>query len=118
VGEAALTSRSLMLNARKKEAAADKEGVGTEGTLCPGEVYSGKRKWDSEEFQRADAELKAWEEKLAEMVHTRKLARRRETTVGELVLGAARGALPPPHPDQWLPKAEQERHEDQVGRWV
>ena len=35
--------------------------------------------------------------------------------MGELVLGAARGALPPPHPDQWLPKAEQERHEDEVG---
>lgn len=50
------------------------------------------------------------------MESIRKLARRRETTVGELVLGAARGSLPPPHPDQWLPKAEQERHEDEVGQ--
>lgn len=49
------------------------------------------------------------------MLQIRKLARRRETTVGELVLGAARGALPPPHPDQWLPKVEHERHEDEVG---
>ena len=50
------------------------------------------------------------------MVHIRTLARRRETTVGDLVLGAARGALPPPHPDQWLPKAEQQRYEDEVRR--
>lgn len=57
----------------------------------------------------------AWEEKLAEMVEIRALARRRESTVGELVLGAARGALPPPHPDQWLPKADKQRHEDEVG---
>lgn len=56
-----------------------------------------------------------WEEKVAEMVRIRELARRRETTVGELVLGAARGALPAPHPDQWLPKAEKQRHEDEVG---
>lgn len=56
-----------------------------------------------------------WEEKLAEMVRIRELARRRETTVGELVLGSARGALPPPHPDQWLPMAEKQRHEDEVG---
>ena len=66
----------------------------------------------------AQTQKTAWEEKLAEMLQIRKLARRRETTVGELVLGAARGALPPPHPDQWLPKAEQERHEDEVGRML
>ena len=58
VGETTLASRSLMLNARKTEAAADNEGVGTEGTLSPGEVYSSKREWTSEEFRRADAELK------------------------------------------------------------
>ena len=58
VGEAALTSLELMLNARKEEAAADVEGVGTEGPLSPGEIYSSKREWASEEFQRADAELK------------------------------------------------------------
>ena len=40
----------------------------------------------------------------------------RETTVGELVLGAARGSLPPPHPDQWLPNAERERNKEEVGR--
>lgn len=53
-----LTHRALMLNARKNEAVADNEGVGTEGSLSPGEVYSSKRPWGSEEFQRADAELK------------------------------------------------------------
>lgn len=56
-----------------------------------------------------------WNEKLAEMVQIRSLARQRETTVGELVMGAARGAPAPPHPDQWLPRAERERHEDEVG---
>ena len=63
VGETALTSRALMLNARKKEAEADSEGVGTEGSLSPGEVYSSERKWASEEFQRADAELKGEKKK-------------------------------------------------------
>lgn len=49
------------------------------------------------------------------MLQIRTLARQREEKVGELVLGAARGALPPPHPDQWLPKAEQQRHDNEVG---
>lgn len=60
--------------------------------------------------------LQGWEEKLEEMVKIRTLARQRETTIGELVLGAARGAPPPPHPDQWLPTAEHQRHEDEVKR--
>lgn len=55
-----------------------------------------------------------WEEKMEEMFNIRTLARERETTVGELVLGVARGALPPPHPDQWLPKADRKRHDDEV----
>ncbi|CAM9262946.1 unnamed protein product, partial [Ectocarpus fasciculatus] len=114
VGHATLVAQRSTVEARKKEAAEDKDGVGTEGTVSPGEVYSAHRDWVSEEFQEAAKEQKGWEEKLAEMVRIRELARRRETTVGELVLGAARGALPPPHPDQWLPKAEKQRHEDEV----
>ncbi|CAM9386389.1 unnamed protein product, partial [Ectocarpus sp. 8 AP-2014] len=114
VGHATLVAQRSAFEARKKEAAEDKDGVGTEGTVSPGEVYSAHRDWVSEEFQEAAKEQKRWEEKLAEMVRIRELARRRETTVGELVLGAARGALPAPHPDQWLPKAEKQRHEDEV----
>lgn len=55
-----------------------------------------------------------WQDKLTTLEETRSLARHRETTVGELVMGAARGAPLPPHPDQWLPRAERERHEDEV----
>ncbi|CAN0120353.1 unnamed protein product [Scytosiphon promiscuus] len=114
VGDATLDARRATLEARKREAAEDKDGVGTEGTTSPGEMYSADREWISAAVREADEDQKAWEEKLAEMVHIRALARKRETTVGELVLGAARGALPPPHPDQWLPKADKERHEDEV----
>ncbi|CAN0449105.1 unnamed protein product, partial [Pylaiella littoralis] len=114
VGDATLIARGSTLEAKMKEAAEDMEGIGTEGTVVPGEAFSAEREWVSEEFQEANAELKGWEEKLAEMVQVRVLTRRRETTVGELVLGAARGALPPPHPDQWLPKADLQRHEDEV----
>ncbi|CAM9647190.1 unnamed protein product, partial [Ectocarpus sp. 12 AP-2014] len=114
VGHATLVAQRSTFEARKKEAAEDKDGVGTEGTVSPAEVYFDHREWVSEEFQEAAKEQKRWEEKLAEMVRIRELARRRETTVGELVLGAARGALPAPHPDQWLPKAEKQRHEDEV----
>ena len=46
------------LDARKKEAAEDKDGIGTEGETLPGEVYSEKREWVSEEFQGAFAEQK------------------------------------------------------------
>lgn len=68
---------------------------------------------------RRNAASVGWTDKLAEMVQIRGLARQRETTVGELVMGAARGAPPPPHPDQWMPRAERERHEDEVSaRWT
>lgn len=57
-GEATLASCESALNARKKEAAADKEGTGVEGTLFPGEAYSASRDWINDEFQLANAELK------------------------------------------------------------
>lgn len=41
-----------------KEATEDKEGIGTEGTVVPGEAFSAEREWVSEEFREANAELK------------------------------------------------------------
>ena len=61
VGEATLVARRSTLEARKKEAAEDKEGVGTEGEALPGEVYSAEREWVSEEFLEADATQKGQE---------------------------------------------------------
>lgn len=53
-----MAARRSTLEARKKEAAEDKDGVGTEGEALPGEVYSAEREWASEEFQGAYAEQK------------------------------------------------------------
>lgn len=58
VGDATLVARRATLEARKKEAAEDKDGVGTEGTVSPGEMYSAEREWVSEEVQEADEEQK------------------------------------------------------------
>lgn len=53
-----MAARRSTLEARKKEAAEDKDGIGTEGEALPGEVYSAEREWVSEEFQGAYAEQK------------------------------------------------------------
>lgn len=53
-----MVARRSTLEARKKEAAEDKDGIGTEGAALPGEVYSAEREWVSEEFQEAYAEEK------------------------------------------------------------
>ncbi len=58
MGDATLVARRSTLEARKKEAAADKDGLGTEGGALPGEVYSAEREWVSEEFLEADATQK------------------------------------------------------------
>lgn len=58
VGDATLTARRSTLEARKKEATEDKDGIGTEGTAVPGEMYSAEREWVSEEVQQADKEQK------------------------------------------------------------
>ena len=58
MGNATLAARRLTLEARRKEAADDKDGIGTEGAVLPGEVYSAQREWVSEEFQEAYAEQK------------------------------------------------------------
>lgn len=53
-----MAARRSTLEARKQEAAEDKDGIGTEGEALPGEVYSAEREWVSEEFQGAYAEQK------------------------------------------------------------
>lgn len=58
MGDATLVARRSTLEARKKEAAEDKDGFGTEGEALPGEVYSAERDWVSEEFLDADAKQK------------------------------------------------------------
>jgi len=55
VGDATLVARRSTLEARKNEAAEDKDGFGTEGEALPGEMYSAERDWVSEEFLEADA---------------------------------------------------------------
>lgn len=57
-----LVAQRSTFEARKKEAAEDKDGVGTEGTVSPGEVYSAHRHWVSEEFQEAAKEQKREED--------------------------------------------------------
>lgn len=53
-----MAARRSTLEARKKEAAEDEDGIGTEGAALPGEVYSAEREWASEEFREAYAEQK------------------------------------------------------------
>lgn len=58
VGKATLAAREVMIDARKKEAEKDKEGVETESVASPGEAYSSSRVWISEEYRQAEVELR------------------------------------------------------------
>lgn len=58
VRDVTIVARRSTLEAKMKEAVEDKEGIGTEGTAVPGEVFSAEREWVSEDFREADAELK------------------------------------------------------------
>ncbi|CAM9414363.1 unnamed protein product [Discosporangium mesarthrocarpum] len=112
--KASLDALTLDFEAKRKEAEEDSEGVGTIDGVFPGEAYDNSREWLSEDCLRSAADLRACVEKVKEITAIRALAREREVTVGEMVLGAARGLPLPPHPDQWLPRAERERHEEEV----
>lgn len=58
VGEATLASRATVLDVRQQEAREDKEGKGTDGAMSPDETYSVNREWISEEYRKANEDLK------------------------------------------------------------
>lgn len=58
---ATLDSFASTLEARKKEAEEDKEGIETEGSTSPGEMYSKNRSWVNKEFKKAEADMKGVE---------------------------------------------------------